>query len=170
MGVFASCVLRNICVVVLVAPNTERGGLRWQQFMNNLYLFLFCRWMRWLQPEDRAGVSPTCSATYVENTPLLLIGSLSQVSKRVLTMLILVLNLLTRIKLGRHTWCARHAPRLCVGGPMARGVWTLEFPWFWGSRQIMSLTATSALLMWLGSTERTGTASSILIFNQHVVP
>ena len=27
-------------------------------------------------------------------------------------MLILVLNLLTRIKLGRHTWCARHARRL----------------------------------------------------------
>ena len=45
-------------------------------------------------------------------------------------MLILVLNLLTRINLGRHTWCARHAPRLCVGGPMAREVWTLEL-WFW---------------------------------------
>ena len=38
------------------------------------------------------------------------------------TMLILVLNLPTRIKLGRHTWCARYAPRLCVGGPMAIGV------------------------------------------------
>ena len=50
-------------------------------------------------------------------------------------MLILVLNLLTRIELGRHRWCASHAPRLCVGGPMARGVWTLEFPWFWGNRQ-----------------------------------
>ena len=65
-------------------------------------------------------------------------------------MLILVLNLLTRIKLGRHTWCARHAPKLCMGGPMARGVWILEFPWFVGSQQTMSLTATSALLMWLG--------------------
>ena len=46
---------------------------------------------------------------------------------------------------------------------------SLEFPWFGGSRQTMSLTATSALFMWLGSTERTGAASSILIFNQHVV-
>ena len=33
-------------------------------------------------------------------------------------MLILVLNLLARIKLGRPTWRARYAPRLCVGGPM----------------------------------------------------
>ena len=66
-------------------------------------------------------------------------------------MLILVLNFLTKIKLGRHTWCARHAARLCVSGPMARGVWTLEFSWFGGSRQTMSLTATSALLMNRGS-------------------
>ena len=86
-----------------------------------------------------------------------------------LTMLFLVLNLLTRIKLGNHTWCTRHAPRLCMGGPMAGEVWTLEFPWFGERKQTMSLTATSALLIWLGSTERTGAASSILIFNQHVV-
>ena len=86
-----------------------------------------------------------------------------------ITMLILALNLFTRIKLGRHTWCAKRTPRLCVGRPMARGVWTLEFPWFGGGQQTMSLTATSALLMWLGSTERTGAASSILIFNQHIV-
>ena len=52
---------------------------------------------------------------------------------------------------------------------MARRVWTLEFRWFGGSRQTILLTATSALLMWLGSTERTGVASNILIFNQHVV-
>ena len=38
-GVFTSCVLRNIWVVVLVASNTEHGGLRWHQFMTNLYLF-----------------------------------------------------------------------------------------------------------------------------------
>ena len=78
-------------------------GTRWHQFMTNLYLFLFCRWMRRLQTEDRAEISPTCSATYVENTPMFLIGSQSQVSWRVLIMLILVLNLLTRIKLGCHT-------------------------------------------------------------------
>ena len=125
--------------------------------------------MRWLRPEDRAEISPTCSATYLENTPLLLIGSQSQVSKRVLTMLNLVLNLLTRIKLGHHTWCAKHALRHCVGGPIARRVWTLEFQWFEGSQPTMSLTANFALLMWLGSTERTGAASSILIFNQHLV-
>ena len=41
-------------------------------------------------------------------------------------MAILALNLVTRIKLGRHTWCAKHAPRLCVGGPMTGGVGALS--------------------------------------------
>ena len=71
--------------------------------------------MKWLRPEDHAEISPTYFATYVENTLLLLIGSLSQVSQRVLTMFILVLNL-TRIKLRRHTWCAcLHRDSVWVG-------------------------------------------------------
>ena len=76
-GVFASCVLQNICVVVLVAPNMGCGGLQWHQFITNLCLFLFYRWVRCLQPEDRAEISLTCSGTYVSNTPLFLIGSQS---------------------------------------------------------------------------------------------
>ena len=44
----------------------------------------------------------------------------------VLTMVILALNLVTRIKLGRRTWCAKHALRLCVGGPMMGGVGALS--------------------------------------------
>ena len=56
---------------------------------------------------------------------------------------------------GRHTWFARHAPRICVvGSRVRRVVWSLEFLWFGENRQSMSLTATSALLMWLALTEK----------------
>lgn len=56
------------------------------------------------------------------------------------------LNVVTRIKLGLHTWYASHAPSISVSGPKARRVvWRLEFPSFGGSRQTM--TATSALLL-----------------------
>lgn len=68
--------------------------------------------MRWLRSEYCAEIRLTHSATYVETTQLLLIGNQLQVSKGILTMLILVLNLVTRIKFGHHTCCPRHAPRL----------------------------------------------------------
>lgn len=49
------------------------------------------------------------------------------------------------------TWCVKHAPRLCVGAPTARGVCCLELPWYGGSRLAVWLTATSALWMCLES-------------------
>lgn len=70
------------------------------------------------------------------------------------------------MKLGYLTWYARHAPRICVSGLRAsRVLWSLEFLWFGRSWQ----TAISAPYMWLGSTERTGTASSILNLHRPVV-
>lgn len=78
------------------------------------------------------------------DTPLPLKGSQSQVSCSAPIMLISVLNLVTRIKLGQHMLRARHAPGPCAGGPMTRGAWALEFSWPGGSRQTMTVTATSA--------------------------
>lgn len=41
-------------------------------------------------------------------------------------------------------WYASHAQRICISAPKVRRVvWSLEFPWFWGSRKTVSLTATS---------------------------
>ena len=96
-GVFASCVLRNICVVVLVAPNTECGGLQWHQFKINLYLFLFCRWMRSLRPEDRAEISlkypdlqsARCPVAHCDEIPVPIFGEF----------------------LWRFPWCSRYRRR-----------------------------------------------------------
>ena len=100
--------------------------------------------MRWPRPEDRAETDVFCyiceEYTIAPNRKPVTSFLMRFLSMG--TMLILVLNLLTRIKPGRHTWCARRGPGLSVGGPMARGIWTLEFPWFGGSRQTLSLTAT----------------------------
>ena len=99
------------------------------------------------------------SAKSAVNTPLHLTGIKSQFSQSVITILILVLNLVTGIKLGNHTWYGSHALSICVSGLNARSViWNLEFLWLRGRWQIMSLTSTSGLLMWLGSTERTEAA------------
>lgn len=44
----------------------------------------------------------------------------------------------------------------------------LESLWFGKNRRIMALVAISVLLMVLRTTERTGVATSILIFRQHI--
>ena len=46
-------------------------------------------------------------------------------------MLILVLNLLTRIKFGHHTCCAGHAPGLCVGGTNGKRSLNFWIPMVW---------------------------------------
>ena len=62
-----------------------------RQFITKQYLFLFCTRMTWFRPEDRAQISPTCFATHMESTPILLNEASDKFHMACLPWIILVL-------------------------------------------------------------------------------